>query len=189
MHHYIILLSDLSYQLGLIGIAEYEERREIADWLSTNGDGKPDPRGGRHDEPERPRENDETGEKDGAARQGGSGSANAASDDDPWLPQFLAFNKWMFTIGDRDCYPSVPHGHLKKKTNAWPKLNPYTGRVFDSVHVENTSSRLSRSEMKKLWNDEDFVAHCRSQVVWYSDFAPAYTFPGARSGRYRFPKW
>lgn len=37
MHHDIVLLSDLSYRLDLIGIAEYEERREIADWLSDGG--------------------------------------------------------------------------------------------------------------------------------------------------------
>jgi hypothetical protein len=190
MHHYIVLLSDLSYQLGLIGIAEYEERRELAFWLSTNGEGKPDPRSGRHEESERPRENDEGHESDGAKGQGGSGSANATDDDpsDRW-PKFLAFQKWMFTVGDRDCYPSVPHGHLHRKTNEWPKLNPYTGRVFADAHAEDASCRLTKTEMKVLWNSEGFVEHCRKQVLWYSDFAPDYAFPRARFGKFRFPKW
>lgn len=188
MHHYIVLLSDLSYQLGLIGIAEYEERSEIAYWLSTKGEGKLDPRRGRHDEPERPRENDGIGEMDGAQRQGGFGSANATDENPSWL-QFMAFNKWMFTFGDRDCYPSVPHGHLYKKTSEWPKLNPYTGRVFVRVHKEDASYRLTKVEMKELWNDEVFVEHCRKQVVWYSSFAPDYTFPRARFGKLHFPKW
>ncbi|GMV56619.1 MAG: hypothetical protein AMXMBFR6_24240 [Betaproteobacteria bacterium] len=190
MHHYIVLLSDLSYQLGLIGIAEYEERREVAHWLSMDGEGKPDPRSGRHEEQECPRENDEIHENDGAQRRGGSGSANSTEENPThrW-PQFLAFNKWMFTVGDRDCYPSVPHGHLHRKTNEWPKLNPYTGRVFAGVHAEDVSSRLTKAEMKTLWNNEDFVELCRKQVLWYSDFAPDYAFPSARFGRLRFPKW
>ncbi len=190
MHHYIVLLSDLSYQLGLIGIAEYQERREIAYWLSMDVEGKIDPRSGRHEESERPRENDEIRENHGALYTGDSGST-IATDDDPshrW-PQFLAFNKWMFTIGDRDCYPSVPHGHLHRKTNEWPKLNPYTGRVFVNVHDEDASCRLTKAEMKALWNGEDFVEHCRKQVLWYNDFAPDYEFPRARFGKLRFPSW
>lgn len=187
MHNYIVLLSDLSYQIGLIGIAEYKERREMAYWLSSNGENKPDPRGSGHEEMELPRENDERPESDSSQGQGSSGSANA-SDDDPNL-KFLALNKWIFTVGDRDCYPSVPHGHLHRKTNEWPKLNPYTGRVFADIHAEDASLRLTKAEMKWLWNNEDFVEHCRKQVLWYSDFAPDYTFPRARFGKFRFPKW
>mgnify|MGYP000051715894 CR=1 FL=1 len=190
MNHYILLLSDLSYQLGLIGIVEYEERCEIAHWLSADGEGKPDPRSGLHEEPERPRESDEIRGNDGAQRRGGSGSANSTEDDptDRW-PRFLAFSKWMFTVGDPDCYPSVPHGHLHRKTNEWPKLNPYTGRVFSVVHAEDITSRLTKAEMKTLWNDGDFVEHCRKQVLWYSNFAPEYGFPRARFGKLRFPRW
>jgi len=190
MHHYIILLSDLSYQLGLIGMAEYEERREVAHWLSVDEQGQPDPRRNRHEEQERPHKSDEVPESEGAQPQGGSGSANSTEEDptDLW-PRFLAFNKWMFTVGDRDCYPSVPHGHLRRKTNEWPKLNPYTGRVFSAVHAEDVASRLTKAEMKILWNDSDFVELCRKQVLWYSDFAPAYGFPNARFGKLRFPRW
>lgn len=190
MHHYIVLLSDLSYELGLIGIADYEERREVAHWLSLEGQGQSDPRRDRHEEQERPHESDEKREKEGSRPQGGGGSANATEDDptDQWF-RFLAINKWMFTVGDRDCYPSVPHGHLHNKTNEWPKLNPYTGRVFSAVHAEDTANRLTKAAMKTLWNDTHFVEHCRKQVLWYSNFAPDYGFPRARFGKLRFPRW
>ena len=59
MHQYIILLSDLSYEHGLIGIAEYKERREVAHWLSVDEQGQQDPRDSRHEEPGRLREFDE----------------------------------------------------------------------------------------------------------------------------------
>jgi len=188
VHHYIVLLSDFSYELGLIGIAEYVERQKVAHWLSEEG--QPDPRGDRDDEQQRPHESDEARENEGSKSQGGFGSSNTTEDSstDRW-PRFLAFNKWMFTVGDRDCFPSVPHGHLQRKTNGWPKLNPYTGRVFSAMHAEDIAQRLTKAEMKILWNDGDFLEHCRKQVLWYGDFAPSYGFPRARFGRFRFPRW
>ena len=48
---------------------------------------------------------------------------------------------------------------------------------------------LEKAEMKALWNGEDFVEHCRKQVLWYNDFAPDYEFPRARFGKLRFPSW
>ncbi|MCS2172637.1 hypothetical protein MUU46_20345 [Scandinavium sp. TWS1a] len=70
---------------------------------------------------------------------------------------FLAFNKWLFTVGDADCFPSVPHGHYKRKTKPWPKLNPYIGVVFSSMQTEDVSSRLTKKEMKLLWNESKFI--------------------------------
>lgn len=188
MHEYILLLSDLSYQTGLIGLAEYTERQAIADWLSASSASQPDPRS-RSSEENKYSEELET-PIDIATSLGNSAFNNEEDREDKnhW-PQFLALNKWMFTVGDRDCYPAVPHGHLQKKTNEWPKLNPYTGRVFSDVHQEDVSSRLDRSQMKLLWNNSKFVDLCRKQVLWYSDFAPMYTFPRARLGKLQFPRW
>ncbi|MEY8689733.1 MAG: hypothetical protein AB9M53_07640 [Leptothrix sp. (in: b-proteobacteria)] len=190
MHHNIDLLSNISYQVGIIGITEYRERHEIAHWLSADGESHHDPRTGRNGELKRPREVEERLENDGTRREGVLGSANTTDEDtsDRWL-HFLALNKWIFTVGDRDCYPSVPHGHLQRKNNEWPKLNPYTGRVFVDVHDEDVPSRLTKSEMKALWRDDGFLEHCRRQVLWYSDFAQDYAFPNASLGRLRFPKW
>lgn len=188
MHEYILLLSDLSHQAGLIGLAEYEERKSIADWLSASGSSWPDPRGRSGEESEHSEEHETCLDGICSAGSGSSGKGEDTEDEKRW-PQFLVFNKWMFTVGDRDCYPSVPHGHLHKKTNEWPKLNPYTGRVFSDVHDEDIGSRLSKAQMTLLWNDSGFVESCRKQVLWYSDFAPAYGFPRARFGKYQFPRW
>ncbi|MGL4668860.1 MAG: hypothetical protein ACRCWR_13140, partial [Saezia sp.] len=70
----------------------------------------------------------------------------------------------------------------------WPKLNPYTGRVFLHMHYEDAASRLTKSEMRKVWNDKDFIEHCRKQILWYSSTLPDYKFPDARRGKLCFPK-
>ena len=185
MAKYIKLLSDLSFSIGLIGYAEYFERFEIADWLEDTSNTIVDPRSHKIETLEELtiNENTEVDEKYHISKAG-------KIDDEclPWL-ELLLINKWMFTIGDADCYPSVPHGHLQKKTREWPKLNPYTGRVFSSVHKEDDSKRLSKLEMKTIWNDSKFVDHCREQILWYIDFSPNYGFPMARRGRFVFPKW
>jgi hypothetical protein len=188
MDNSIILLSALSYETGLIGLAEYTERRAVADWLSAaRGGGQPDPRGSR--DGERIHQEDPEPEPTSSKKSSGSDGSSSLEEDDHDHQRFLAFNRWMFTVGDRDCYPSVPHGHLHKKTNEWPKLNPYTGRVFSDLHEEKVGCRLTKAEMKLLWNDNDFVEYCRKQVLWYSDFAQEYEFPRARFGRLRFPRW
>lgn len=57
-----MLLSDLSYELGIIGLAEYEERLTVAGWLSRPDGESLDPRGDppgepdAHPEPREPRE-------------------------------------------------------------------------------------------------------------------------------------
>ncbi|WP_156409940.1 hypothetical protein [Duganella sp. Root198D2] len=191
MYHHIVLLSDLSYQIGIIGLMEYRERLQIAEWLTSSKNSLDDPRDSGERNPmedsESPRE---VPNKDVTSNN--SGGAAALKDDDDELDrwaQFLAFKKWVFTIGDADCSPSVPHGHLHHKNNPHPKLNPYTGRVFGKGQKEDVSLRLTRAEMKSLWNDSEFVAHCREQVIYYSSFAPAYDFPNARHGRLHFPRW
>lgn len=186
MHTHLILLADLSYQIGLIGLAEYAERMNIAHWLSPDAESSPDPRF-----------NSERQDKEVASiealppDQEGATPVDGVAHTRPRKPflEFLALNKWMFTKGDRDCYPSVPHGHLRSKTREWPKLNPYTGCVFQQVHLEDPNSRLTRAEMLQIWSDDKFIEHCRQQVLWYSDFSPNYAFPNARRGRLVFPTW
>lgn len=188
MHEYILLLSDLSYQAGLIGLAEYEERQAIANWISSSSAGRPDPRSRSSEESKHSEERDTPIDGIGSAGNGSPDNREDPEDQNSWS-QFLVFNKWMFTVGDRDCYPSVPHGHLHKKSNEWPKLNPYTGRAFSDVHQEVVGSRLSKAQMKLLWNNSGFAELCRKQVLWYSDFSPAYGFPKARFGKFQFPRW
>jgi hypothetical protein len=185
MYQNIRLLSDLSYAIGLIGLSEYIERSEIIDWLEDDANHLQDPRIRREDKFDG---YERESQINGNDLQGKDSSLNRVPSSNNKL-EFLLLNKWMFTIGDRDCYPSVPHGHLYKKTNEWPKLNPYTGRAFLGMHNAQHSLTLSKLEMKMTWNNLDFVEHCRKQVLWYSNFAVGYDFPSARFGKLVFPKW
>lgn len=193
MHTHIELLTDLSYNLGLIGLAEYEERQEIALWLSGSANQQSDPRSRPGDSDETPSQRETEGSEaafrtNSPAGAGSNSSSSLEEDANRW-PRFLFQNTWMFTVGDVDCYPSVPHGHLGSKTREWPKLNPYTGRVFTAVHQEQSGSRLSIGEMKLLWNDAKFIELCRKQISWYSNFSDRYDFPKARWGRNVLPRW
>tara|TARA_R110001583_G_C5648135_1_gene408451 strand:+ start:2473 stop:3006 length:534 start_codon:yes stop_codon:yes gene_type:complete len=176
----------MSLMAGLIGHFEYIERHEIADWLEDPGVRTSDPRVTSHNKHEPPLK--DSPEENRSDEGQSSTTGGQRTDVSPRL-ELLMMNQWMFTLGDADCYPSVPHGHYKSKTREWPKLNPYTGRVFSDVHKEDVSKRLSKKEMIKLWNDSTFIEHCRAQVLWYSDFASSYGFPNARRGKLAFPRW
>lgn len=183
MYSHLVLLADLSYSLGLIGLHEYKERVKVAFWLP--GDLEDDPRGGGSDFDET--DVDRRPERDGSGPSAVTGSER----EDPSGPilSLTLLKNWVFTKNDVDCYPSVPHGHLASKTSGWPKLNPYNGRVFSGVHCEDPKARLSKSDMKNIWSDKKFIRHCREQIIWYSSFAPEYKFANARRGRLVFPKW
>jgi hypothetical protein len=166
------------------------ERIDIADWLADADSILPDPRriAVAADAPKNAdhRSRDQTSsssDESNDPRSGGKKEDNAE-----WM-KLLVLNKWHFTLGDADCVPSVPHGHENAKTQSWPKLNPYTGRVFIDVQQEDFSKRLDRSEMQTLWRDENFVERCRRQVIWYANSFPAYPFANARRGRLHFPRW
>ncbi len=187
----IFLLSDLSYANGLIGLVELQERLEIADWLFGNTQDQPDPRGpvDQKIETDKP-PSDEDVFRPIPVQQPFVASAKAETrKPEAEAMQFLALKRWYFTIGDPDCAPSVPHGHENSKTQKWPKINPYTGKVFTSIHAEDTSRRLSREEMKALWRNSDFVEHCRDHVKWYAAQFPEYRFINARRGFLAFPRW
>jgi len=171
---------------GLIGRFDYHERLEIADWMEDFSGSKADPRLNRSGDYDT--SIDEIDKKYQEERGTLGSACEQGANERDWL-ELLMMNRWMFTIGDADCYPSVPHGHYKSKTKKWPKLNPYTGRVFLDVHREDSSVRLNKRDMVNLWNDSKFIEHCRAQVIWYNNFAPEYGFPNARRGMLTFPKW
>jgi hypothetical protein len=186
MSQYIRLLSDMSFSNGLIGYPEYIERLEVADWLDDSRNQIPDPRLSSDEKEETEESFEENSYREDDHKQ--SDSNKSGNEDPDWL-EFLMLSEWMFTVGDADCYPSVPHGHYKSKTRAWPKLNPYTGRAFSSAHNEDKGKRLDKKGMIKLWNSPKFIEHCREQVLWYSNFAPNYIFSRAKRGKLAFPKW
>lgn len=182
-------LNHLSYLLRIIGLAELQERMEVLAWLSDETGSISDPRGNETatdwEEFDR-REDDDPHQS--AAEEIHTSISHAHLDKPRWM-EFLLLKKWHFTLGDVDCVPSVPHGHENAKTQAWPKMNPYTGRVFRSIHQEDISQRLNRTEMRKIWRNKDFIEHCLKQIQWYEDTYPRYSFSAARRGRRLFPRW
>lgn len=177
MENTLITLANLSFDLGLIGIDEYSERIEVALWLADDGETAKDPRF-KESEKRRKNQREENFEINTIIPNTGN--------DLNWL-EFLFNKTWYFTKSDPDFYPSIPHGHFKNKNNKWPKLNPYTGRVFKSKHQEDPSEKLTKKEMKKIWSDEKFRSFCRDHIVWYLENFQNYRFPVKRP--LRLPRW
>ncbi|WP_408891526.1 hypothetical protein ACJ2CR_18885 [Myxococcus faecalis] len=195
-------LTNWEFDLGLIGLAEYEERYEVLQWLSkrdpnTGGGPSDDPRGdskGAADSPrseervERSEEEAVRKEAAGAGTQQPSAAAQQSDENPPLqlIPHGLR-ERWCFTKNDADSYPSVPHGHLNDKNNSWPKLNPYSGRAFAAKDSEDTKYRLQRWEMIRLWNSREFRRHALETIVWYQETYPYYEFPVPTPRR--LPRW
>lgn len=179
----MIFLAEFSFEAGLIGLDEYEERIEVALWLDDDSGARSDPRGPAVEVCERSRE-----ERPGERVAGGSSTnSNTPNLLEPRVLEFIALNVWHFTGSDPDSYPSVPHGHYRDANRPWPKLNPYVGRVFTAKHVEDPRERLSNKKMRDLWTNSGFRDHCRKQIMWYMQAHSHYRFPVRNP--LRLPKW
>jgi hypothetical protein len=178
MRH-LISLAELSYEFGLIGVDEFHERFQVAQWLESEDSDAIDPR-----VPivviERSEDIITPDTKILKAH------VKDESEEPDWL-EFLFDSKWYFTISDPDPYPSTPHGHLSNPNKPWPKLNPYTGRAFKEKHQEDTSLRLSKNKMRLLWRDSKFKSFCRDHILWYMEGYPHHVFPVKYP--FRFPRW
>ena len=175
----LVALADVSFQLGLIGIDEFHERLDVAHWLADDNIGIADPRLPESIEDEVKRETT-------ASEISLISIIKQSPDSTDWI-EFLFENKWYFTKSDPDPFPSTPHGHLDNPNQVWPKLSPYTGRVFKAKNQEDTSMRLSKPQMKKLWNDQKFRSFCREHIVWFMEEYPHHVFPVGNP--LRFPHW
>lgn len=184
----LLNLAELHLMFGFIGIDEFHERIEVALWLDDENDSANDPRceegDGSSPEKEPVAEGDSV--EMHVERKPSRVTASQAEEDDTRL-EFLCLGVWIFTKSDPDSYPSVPHGHYKNKNTRWPKLNPYTGRVFSSKHAEDTSKRLTKNQMRIIWRDENFRNFCREMVVWYREQFPYFEFPTRRP--LKMPIW
>ncbi|MCX7093560.1 MAG: hypothetical protein NTY50_08950 [Methylobacter sp.] len=169
----MIFLAGFSFEVGLIGLDEYEERIEIALWLDDDSDTRSDPRTPTVEVSERCGE-----EQSFESILDSSSRASIPSNPlEPRILELIALKVWYFTGSDPDSYPSVPHGHYQNANRPWPKLNPYIGRVFSAKHVEDQGARLSKKEMRDLWTDNGFRDHCRKQIMWYMQEHSYYRFP------------
>ena len=179
-----ILFSELEFELGIINIVELEERSGVLRWLlETSGD-LPDPRGGDTDHLEDIEQKPDTEQ----TKAGGSEPSDEETPPLHFIPRGLK-KKWIFTIGDTDFYPSIPHGHLNDPKRSWPKLNPYTGRAFKGSNDEDLSLRLSRTEMCDLWNDQKFRIHALKTIAWYHQAFPSHRFPVPLGEIFDLPRW
>lgn len=182
-------ISDVEYSLGVISLADIQDRAEVYAWLLDPGAGgaSVDPRDG-----ESPGESNESPPQDESTETAtpaipSSGTGGKAEDPPlQFLPAGLR-SRWCFTKNDADFYPSVPHGHLNDKNNSWPKLNPYTGRAYAAKEKEKSSLRLTRDEMISLWNNQHFRKHALETIAWYSETYPRYHFPVPKP--FHLPKW
>jgi hypothetical protein len=180
----LIALARFSSQLGFIGIDEYIERCQMAFWLDDQNGHASDPR-----DSDASGERREASEQDlirDASKTTPSECAQGPRDSQTGEVEFW-FQGWVFTKSDPDPYPSTPHGHWRNPNAKWPKLNPYTGRVFKGKHQEDISQRLSKREMKKLWNDDKFRDFCRGYILWYVETFPHHLF--GVTDPLRFPHW
>ncbi|TGL19781.1 hypothetical protein EHQ47_16930 [Leptospira bourretii] len=173
MHNTLFILADIQFILGIIGYSEYEDRIKIAHWIY--GDIEDDPRSEIRETNFSLENNPDFSEK----------IVNKMKEEGSI--EFKCFGIWIFTKADPDPYPSVPHGHYKDQNKSWPKLNPYTGKVFNEKDQEDKSLRLTKEQLKILWSDEKFKSFCREMIVWYLEEFPLYDFPVRIP--LRFPKY
>ena len=175
-------ITETCYQLRIIGIDDYIERRKVFRWIGDKTGTVSDPRLPKNIELEK-----ETPEADDIENLNLNKSNLPGQRSD--APDFIHFlyKKWIFTRSDRDSYPSTPHGHFQNPNLGWPKLNPYTGRAFKEKHQEEVMLRMSKKDMKDLWNDPAFREFCRSYIGWYLEEFPFYRYPTLHP--LRFPKW
>lgn len=174
-HETLLFLANMSFDIGFIGIDEYDERICVADWVFS--DSGIDPR--------QPSE----GEESTACEKSPESQTLSEKFSESALTsmEFIAFNTWYFTGSDPDCYPSIPHGHYQNENRPWPKLNPYTGRAFSTKHKEDSSLRLKKKEMRQLWSDQKFIDYCRKHIMWYMQEHSHYRFSVLHP--LRLPKW
>jgi hypothetical protein len=175
----LLFLAEFSFELGLIDVSELAERRRVALWAADDGSSLADPRELSLGQLE-PLRDSESEQSPTAIR----GTGEPA--DPNWL-ELLMLGKWLFTRSDPDPYPSTPHGHLHDANRPWPKLNPYTGRVFKAKHQEDPTLRLTKHEMRRLWRTEAFRDFCRLYILWYIEAHPHHMF--RVRDPLQFPRW
>lgn len=176
-------MARIHYEFGLIGYDELHERIQVALWIEDETCA--DPRIEPEDEKSLSKENESNYSdlnETMNCRLEGLKPTNGPN----WI-EFLCLGIWVFTKADADSYPSVPHGHFKNQNAKWPKLNPYTGRIFKSKHQEDKSNRLNRKQMQIIWSDEKFKSFCREMIIWYQEQFPHHNFPVRNA--LRFPVW
>lgn len=184
MQNTLIKLAEIHYEFGTINHDEFNERVRVALWLADElDDSAIDPRASTEEDSVINENNNTNGSVIAIIHDSND---TLDKNDENWI-EFLCLGVWVFTKSDLDSYPSIPHGHSRSQNKKWPKLNPYTGRVFVSKYQEDEKQRLSKIQMRNIWSDEKFKSFCREMIVWYQEKFPYYEFPVRRP--LRMPRW
>jgi hypothetical protein len=173
-------LARVHYKWRLIGVDELQERCKVAEWLSTDWSHTPDPRRSELQD-KRPH----IAGRDRPAQA--ADEPQPGSEHNPPKSLHFVFMDWHFTLSDPDPYPATPYGRHLSHDRRWPRLNPYTGRVFSRKHQEDVHLRLSREEMRLLWRSERFRNFCKNHTSNYRIGQPSYDFP--MPDPLKFPTW
>lgn len=174
---FLIDLAFKHHTLELIDDNELGERVRIILWLYHGNSSTMDPRG----EPER---KNTSSPDDATIMLESISSENEIHDP---FSQITFQKNWIFTKQDPGPYPSIPYAHKSNQNNSWPKLNPFTGRVFEKKAIEECSKRLTKEEMKKLWDNDIFLQFCINYLKWYSTLYLKHKFPVKHM--FLFSKW
>ena len=162
----LLTLANIHYEMGLISYSEFSERNGVALWLSDElPEDVIDPRPDDEEESLGTEEvNIDTDGVEIAIASFENGTKKLDDGDEKWL-ELTCLNTWVFTKSDPDSYPSVPHGHYQSQNNKWPKLNPYSGRVFIGRNQEDKSKMLKKKELQRLWSSEKLKTFCREMIT------------------------
>lgn len=92
-----------------------------------------------------------------------------------YSPKEKLFNcRWIFTLGDPDDHPSVPHAHDQE--NGY-RLNAWTGEIYPAgKDRKSVIGTLSEREIRKLHTDPNFLKFAQKQIAWYQKKFPYITF-------------
>ncbi len=154
------LLTDLSYDYGLINLFTYHER---IDFLNNN-----------YEEKEMDCEINEKAFLEDTLYNTVSSSSNEIKPLISFLTTQVGIlkSKWKFTIGDPDPFPSIPHGHLHQ--NLKIKLDCYLGYTYDTQNGNKLLKRESKNYIIKLWNDIKFRDFAINHIDWFIYNNPKY---------------
>lgn len=92
-----------------------------------------------------------------------------------YSPQAKIHNcTWIFTLGDADDKPSVPHAHAQEYGY---RLDAWTGYIFPAgKERDRRLGRLKPKELRQLHSDKGFLDFANKQINWYRETYPHICF-------------
>lgn len=81
---------------------------------------------------------------------------------------------WVFTIGDPDDKPSVPHAHA---VDSGYRLDAWSGDIYPAgTERMQKIGKLKQKDLRRLHSDPKFLAHAKKQIDWYREKYPTTHF-------------